>query len=123
MFRGSEEAAALLAKYVEYRHGGAGRVHCEGLALKGAWDYVRLWSKAQRIYRNAPFKAAALLTGGTNRMSVALALTCMAPGRRLQYRETGRDWQGQPLPNRDPTPVVIDPGIVAGGAAAAEQTG
>ena len=119
--RGSEEAAALLAKYVAHRHGSQVRVHREGLELEGAWDYVTLWRKAEEIFRRSPYKAEALLadvTGGTAMMSVALALACVAPGRRMQYMHTGRDWQGQPLPDREPVPVVIDPGIVGEGSPA-----
>ena len=45
-------------------------------------------------------------------MSVALALACIAPGRKMQYMHSDRDWRGHPLPNREPTPVVVDPGLI-----------
>jgi hypothetical protein len=109
--RGSEDAGALLPKYVAFRHGKGIAVHQQGYELEGAWDYITLWEKAEQIFRQAPYKPEALLadvTGGTKMMSVALTLACIAPGRKMQYMHSDRDWRGHPLPNREPTPVVVD---------------
>ncbi|WP_051470164.1 hypothetical protein [Fischerella sp. PCC 9605] len=48
------------------------------------------------------------ITGGTKMMSVALAMACIPPRRRMQYMDSQRDWQGNPLPTGEMKPVVID---------------
>ena len=40
--RGSEDAGALLTKYVAFRHGKGIAVHQQGYELEGAWDYITL---------------------------------------------------------------------------------
>ncbi|NJM69632.1 MAG: hypothetical protein HC862_05050 [Scytonema sp. RU_4_4] len=41
-------------------------------------------------------------------MSVALAMVCILPRRQMQYMDSQRDWQGNPLPKGEMKPVVID---------------
>jgi hypothetical protein len=48
------------------------------------------------------------VTGGTKMMSVALAMACVPPKRRMQYMDSQRDWQGNPLTAGKIIPVSID---------------
>lgn len=41
-------------------------------------------------------------------MSVALAMACVKPGLKMQYMDSTRDWQGNPLQTGDMKPVGID---------------
>lgn len=41
-------------------------------------------------------------------MSVALAMACIPPNRKMQYMDSERDWQGQPLGAAGTRPVVIE---------------
>jgi hypothetical protein len=108
--RGSEKAAELLEACLRLRHGAALAVQRVGLTVP-AWDYAVLWRKAEEIFRRSGYKEDVLLadiTGGTKMMSVALAMACIPPLRKMQYMDTMRDWQGQPLPAHTSQPVVID---------------
>lgn len=66
---------------------------------------------AEKIFRESGYKEEVLLadiTGGTKMMSVALALACIPPGRRMQYMDSERDWQGNPVPTGNLAPVLLD---------------
>ncbi|MBZ5554043.1 MAG: hypothetical protein LAO21_15110 [Acidobacteriia bacterium] len=108
--RGSELAGEILEKFLRFKYGERIVVHREGFTVK-AWDYAALWRKAEEIFRTSGYKEDVLLadvTGGTKMMSVALAMACVAPNRKMQYMDSGRDWQGNPLPTGMIDPVVID---------------
>lgn len=109
--KGSEDAAFILEKYLQFKYKDKQlKVHREGLSAK-EWDYRRLWELGEKIFRESSFKEEVLLadiTGGTKMMSVALAMACIPPGRRMQYVYSERDWQGNPLPLGAIDPVVID---------------
>jgi hypothetical protein len=48
------------------------------------------------------------ITGGNKMMSVAIAMACIPPGRRMQYMDTPRNRYGNPLRQGEMSPVVID---------------
>jgi hypothetical protein len=109
-FRGSDVAADLLEKYFNFRFGERITIHRQDLSVK-PWDYVGLCKKAENIFRRSGFKEDVVLadvTGGTKMMSVALAMACIAPNRKMQYMDSERDWQGQPLTGDRTEPVMID---------------
>lgn len=83
-----------------------------------AWDYAGLAACVDRIYRTADCKEgllAADITGGTKMMSVAVALACLSPGRRMECVDADCDWQGQPLPQGTLRPVHLDASFLAEG--------
>ena len=41
-------------------------------------------------------------------MSVALSIACISPKRRLQYMDSKRDWQGNPLQKGEIKPMLIE---------------
>lgn len=107
--QGSGTAAQLLEQYLQ-RHYSSIRVHRDGYGVP-AWNYGELWKKAEEIFRTSGLANEAIVadvTGGTKMMSVALATACVAPGRRMQYMDTERDWQGQPLGRGTSVPVMVD---------------
>lgn len=109
--RGSETAAAILEKYVNTLFGSSTlTIHREGFTLR-EYDYKRLWELGEQIFRNSGYHndvVVADITGGNKMMSVAIAMACIPPGRRMQYMDSQRDWQGNPLPKGEMRPVVID---------------
>jgi len=108
--KGSEDAALILEKYLRFKYGDRPEIYRQGLSAK-EWDYRGLWQLGEKIFRESAYKEETLLadiTGGTKMMSVALAMACIPPGRRMQYVYSERDWQGNPLPRGDIDPVVID---------------
>lgn len=109
--KGSEIASAILAKYLRFQYGQQRLdVHSKNLSVKD-YDYASLCQLGEKIFREAGYKNEVLvadITGGTKMMSVALAMACIPPGRRMQYMDSQRDWQGNPLPKGQMSPVVID---------------
>jgi len=109
--KGSEGAAAILEKYLKRTYGERLNVHCGAELSVHPYDYGQLWAVAEKIFRNSGYKDDVLLadiTGGTKMMSVALAMACIPPGRRMQYIDSARDPQGNPLPHGKIEPLVID---------------
>ncbi|ARV60600.1 hypothetical protein BZZ01_20015 [Nostocales cyanobacterium HT-58-2] len=108
--RGSEETAQILEKYLRFHYGKVLNIHSQGLVVKD-WDYKTLWQLGEDIFRRSDYKEQAIvvdITGGTKMMSVALAMVCIPPNRQMQYMDSQRDWQGNPLPKGEMKPVVID---------------
>ena len=112
---GSEQAGNLLEKYLKFKYAEGIVVHRkeprgEGLCVK-PWDYETLCQVAESIFRNSGFKEDAILadvTGGTKMMSVALAVASVPRTRKMQYMDSMRDWQGNPVEKGSTEPVVID---------------
>ncbi|MFB2967620.1 hypothetical protein ACE1CD_01480 [Aerosakkonema sp. BLCC-F183] len=109
--KGSEITAAILEKYLHFQYGQQRLdIHTKNLSVKD-YDYASLCQLGEKIFREAGYKDEVLvadITGGTKMMSVALAMACIPPGRRMQYMDSQRDWQGNPLPKGQMSPVVID---------------
>lgn len=107
--QGSEVAAQILQKYLRWRFGSQFDLIVEGPIRE--YDYHGFWQVAEAIFRKSGYKDRELvadITGGNKMMSVALAMACIPPGRRMQYMDSQRDWQGNPLNQGDMQPVGID---------------
>jgi hypothetical protein len=109
--KGSEITSAILEKYLQFLYGKQRLdIHTKNLSVKD-YDYASLSQLGEKIFREAGYKDEVLvadITGGTKMMSVALAMACIPPRRRMQYMDSQRDWQGNPLPKGEMSPVVID---------------
>jgi CRISPR-associated protein (Cas_Cas02710) len=107
--KGSELTAQILEKYLNLEYGQRIDIHCQGFTAND-WDYHKLWQFGERIFRESGYEdglVVADITGGTKMMSVALAMACIQPKRRMQYMESQRDWQGNPSGGKL-QPVLID---------------
>jgi hypothetical protein len=85
-------------------------IHRERLSIRD-YDYAGLWQLGEDIFRQSGYKSEFLvadITGGTKMMSVALAMTCVPSKRRMQYMDSQRDWQGNPLHQGEMRPVDVD---------------
>ena len=92
----SHSSAVLLQKYLRFQYGDQRfDIHYNSSTLQD-WDYGRLWQLGEQIFREAGYQSEVLIadiTGGTKMMSVALAIACIPPKRRMQYMDSQRDWQ------------------------------
>lgn len=108
--KGSEGAGIILEKYLRFKYGDALRIHREGFSAK-EWDYKGLWELGEKIFRESSLKEKVIvvdITGGNKLMSVALAMSCIPPRRRMQYVYSERDSVGEPLAKGAIEPVTID---------------
>ncbi len=108
--QGSFEAGKLLEAYLKVTYTGKLHIHLEGFCIPSR-DYEGLFIKAEEIFNNSGFKDKVMIadiTGGNKMMSVALAMACTAPNRKMQYMDSVRDWQGEPLSDGTIRPVLID---------------
>lgn len=112
---GSTQAGDLLERYIGFKYASRIDVHRQGadgrpLSVK-PWDYKTLCQIAESIFRSSDYREDVLLadvTGGTKMMSVALAIACLPPTRKMQYMDSFRDWQGQPVDKGKTKPIVMD---------------
>lgn len=109
---GSDTAAMILKKYLE-RQPDTVRytIHSGSDFSVKEWDYSQIWQLAEQIFRTSGYKNEVMIadiTGGTKMMSIALAMACLPPKRRMQYMDAERDWQGNPQPQGKLSPVMID---------------
>jgi hypothetical protein len=52
------------------------------------YDYEQVFQTCDQIFRQSNYKEEVMIadiTGGTKMMSVAIAMACVAPKRRMQY--------------------------------------
>ncbi|MEG4939003.1 hypothetical protein [Microcoleus sp. F4-D5] len=108
--KGSEDSALILSQYLRFLYGKTLDINSEGLSVRD-YDYQGLWRLAEKIFRDSGYKDEVIvadITGGTKMMSVALGMACIPPKRRMQYMDSQRDWEGNPVPAGDLQPVVID---------------
>ncbi len=108
--KGSEDSALILSQYLRFLYGKRLDINWQGLSVRD-YDYQGLWRLAEQIFRDSGYKDEVIvadITGGTKMMSVALAMACIPPKRRMQYMDSQRDWEGNPLPAGDMQPIVID---------------
>jgi len=107
---GSEKTVALLEKYIQFRYGQTVKIHSDGLIVDDlAWP--ELCQKVEHIFQTASHKherIVADITGGTKMMSIALCIGCIQPGRRMQYMDAKRDYQGDPLTGGSMVPILVD---------------
>lgn len=107
--RGSEVTAEILDRYLAMKYAKA-KFEVHHYSVDPA-DYQGLTNVVDEIFRSSGYKNEVIIadiTGGTKMMSVALAMACVPPKRKMQYMDTKRDWQGNPLPKGAVSPVVID---------------
>ncbi len=108
----SEETARILQKYLQFQYGTRITVHFDPSEfLADDWDYAKFTQITEDIFQQSDIRDRSILvdvTGGTKMMSVALAMACIPPQRKMQYIDSQRDWQGNPLAKGDKAPVVID---------------
>lgn len=110
LVQGSEITAKILSRYLTFEYGQRLEVHTQDYCVQD-WNYKRLWEIGDQIFRESDYKDEALvadITGGTKMMTMALAMSCVSPKRRMQYMDAQRDWQGNPLPIGEIKPVGID---------------
>lgn len=108
--KGSEITTQILSQYLIFEYGQRLEVNTQGYCVED-WNYKKLWQIADNIFRESDYKDEALIadiTGGTKMMSVALAMACALPKRRMQYMDAQRDWQGHPLSIGEIKPIGID---------------
>ncbi len=110
--KGSDVAAAILEKYLRLQYGTQQfDIHRSPDLTVREYDYAKLWHIVEAVFRQSGYKDDMLLadiTGGNKMMSVAIAMACIPPGRRMQYMDTQRNWHGNPLRQGEMSPVVID---------------
>ncbi len=110
--KGSDVAAILLEKYLRLQYGTQQfDIHRSPDLTVREYDYARLWHIVEAVFRQSGYKNDMLLadiTGGNKMMSVAIAMACIPPGRRMQYMDTPRNRYGNPLRQGEMSPVVID---------------
>ncbi len=105
---GSESAGCILEAYLKLKYNI--HIHRVGFCVKPA-DYHEIWSKIDEIFSRSGLREEALLvdiTGCTKMMTMAAAMACIDDKRRMQYMDAERDWQGQPLSDAVPRPILID---------------
>ena len=103
-------SATILEQYLRFQYGTQLKVYSQSYCIDD-WNYKQLCELGEKIFRESGYKDEAIsadITGGTKMMSVALAMACLRPGRRMQYMQSQRDWQGNPLEKGVMTPVGID---------------
>ncbi|MBF2063624.1 MAG: hypothetical protein IGS39_04215 [Calothrix sp. C42_A2020_038] len=107
---GSGLSAGILEQYLRFRYAARLQTHSQSYCVDD-WNYKQLCELGEKIFRECHYKQESVvvdITGGTKMMSVALAMACLRPGRRMQYMESHRDWQGNPLEKGKIEPVGID---------------
>lgn len=113
--KGSENASLILEKYLNFKYGDKLEIHRQefkgkSLTVKDR-EYGTLSELIDHIFRKSGYQPSSMIadiTGGTKRMSVALAIACLPLERKMQYMDSQRDWQGKPLSQGNIQPVEID---------------
>ncbi|NEO99581.1 MAG: hypothetical protein F6J89_02615 [Symploca sp. SIO1C4] len=109
--QGSEVTMAILSKYLQFQYGQRLVINYGQDYTVEDWNYLKLWQTVQKIFQESGYRDEVIvadITGGTKMMSVALAMACVPPQRKMQYMDSKRDWQGLPLPQGEIKPVLID---------------
>lgn len=113
--QGSDTTAIILETYLKFKYGNQLEIH--GQEFKGQQllvedgDYGKVYQIVDSIFKQSDYKDEVIIadiTGGTKMMSVALAMACISPKRKMQYMDSKRDWEGNPLKTGEIQPVVID---------------
>ncbi|MEA5537322.1 hypothetical protein [Crocosphaera sp. XPORK-15E] len=113
--QGSDTTAKILETYLKFKYGNQLQIHFQGFKgqtlLVEDGDYGKLYQIINYIFQQSDYKDDVIIadiTGGTKMMSVALAMACIPPKRKMQYMDSKRDWEGNPLKTGEIKPVVID---------------
>jgi hypothetical protein len=102
----------VLEAYVRRLPGGQGvSLHAGPAYTAAPTAYDAVYEIVDRIFRTAPYRPSHVIadvTGGTKPMTIGIALACLSPGRKMEYMSTDRDWKGEPVPEGELTPVLVD---------------
>jgi hypothetical protein len=113
---GSEATAPIVEAFVRSLPGGpAVSLHTGADYTVTPGAYTAIYEIVDRIFRRAPYRPAHLIadvTGGTKLMTIGIALACLSPGRKMEYTSSDRDWRGEPVPEGEMRPVLVDVGAV-----------
>lgn len=108
--RGSAWLAPVLQRWFDHLHPG-NMVRFQHPIEVAPRDYATLWKQVNAIFRHGPYRADKIIcdvTGGLKLMTVGAALACIEEGRTMQYMATDRDWRGEPVPQGQMVPVLVD---------------
>ncbi|MCM1983751.1 intracellular growth attenuator family protein [Lyngbya confervoides] len=108
----SFQTGFLLKEYIRVVYGS------ETISVNHRSEYIvnpyfddQLFRVAEDIFATTDIKSRAMIadiTGGFATMSVSLAMACVTPGRRMQYMESPRDDQGEPIQSAPLRPIELD---------------
>lgn len=110
----SKDTRDIFMKYVQLNYNNSIQLHThigKDELCTDSWNYRRIWEFGEKIFRESGYSGYGIIadiTGGTKMMSVALAMACIPPGRRMQYIYSGRDEFGNPLARGAIDPVLVD---------------
>lgn len=110
---GSVATAPILEAFVRRLPGGQSvSLHTGESFTVAPTAYDTIYGIVDRIFRQEavyrPQHVIADITGGTKLMTIGIALACLAPGRKMEYMSSDRDWKGEPVPEGELTPVLVD---------------
>lgn len=106
--QGSETTARILEKYLKFKYGDLLTIHQHPVLEN---NYYEIYQTVDNIFQSAGYKNESIvadITGGNKMMSIALTLACIPSKRFLQYMDSPRDLQGQPLEKGEMKPILID---------------
>lgn len=114
--RGSRDAGPVLERWFFHRHPEARATvkfyYQDASLCVHPRNYAQIWLLVDDLFEKAPCKAENLLvdiTPGTKPMTLAIALACLEPKRRMEYIATRRDpLTGEVLEAGKGTPILID---------------
>ncbi len=113
--KGSQITALILETYLKFKYGNQLEIHRQyfsdqKLSVEDG-NYEKLYEIVDYIFKKSGYQDDVLIadiTGGTKMMSVALAMACIPPKRKMQYMDSQRDWEGNPLKTGEIKPVLVD---------------
>jgi len=116
---GSAATVDVVEAFVRRLPGGQAVSFHTGAAYAAApMAYDAIYQIVDRVFRAAPYRPShviADITGGTKLMTLGITLACLSPGRKMEYMSGDRDWKGEPVPEGELTPVLVDVGAVLKG--------
>ena len=110
---GSVAAVPVLEAFIRRLPGGQSvSLHTGEAYTVAPMAYDAIYEIVDRIFRQEavyrPSHVIADITGGTKLMTIGIALACLSPGRKMEYMSSDRDWKGEPVPEGELAPVLVD---------------
>lgn len=110
---GSAATVPILEAFVRRLPGGQSvSLHTGDTYTVAPTAYDAIYEIVDRIFRQeAVYRQShviADITGGTKLMTIGIALACLSPGRKMEYMSSDRDWKGEPVPEGELAPVLVD---------------
>ncbi len=120
---GSVATVPILEAFVRRLPGGQSvSLHTGEAYTVAPTAYDAIYEIVDRIFRQeAVYRShhvIADITGGTKLMTIGIALACLSPGRKMEYMSSDRDWKGEPVPEGELAPVLVDVDAVLKGSGA-----